>query len=104
MYIVQAGDRDRYVGKLDLRFDKEGNVIRARGDLIRLTQYITPDPEVQALVGELAEPINELNNTAVMDKEGVVVTSNQLMSNKSCLLYTSPSPRDATLSRMPSSA
>ena len=24
--------------------------------------------------------------------------------NKNCLLYTSPSPRDATLSRMPSSA
>ena len=24
--------------------------------------------------------------------------------HKSCLLYTSPSPRDATLSRMPSSA
>ena len=24
--------------------------------------------------------------------------------NKTCLLYTSPSPRDATLSRMPSSA
>ena len=27
-----------------------------------------------------------------------------LKKNKSCLLYTSPSPRDATLSRMPSSA
>ena len=26
------------------------------------------------------------------------------IDNKSCLLYTSPSPRDATLSRMPSSA
>ena len=26
------------------------------------------------------------------------------MVDKSCLLYTSPSPRDATLSRMPSSA
>ena len=26
------------------------------------------------------------------------------MSTESCLLYTSPSPRDATLSRMPSSA
>ena len=25
-------------------------------------------------------------------------------ANKDCLLYTSPSPRDATLSRMPSSA
>ena len=27
-----------------------------------------------------------------------------LGGNKVCLLYTSPSPRDATLSRMPSSA
>ena len=26
------------------------------------------------------------------------------LSSRSCLLYTSPSPRDATLSRMPSSA
>ena len=29
---------------------------------------------------------------------------NKLNSNKSCLLYTSPSPRDRTRSRMPSSA
>ena len=28
----------------------------------------------------------------------------QARDDKSCLLYTSPSPRDATLSRMPSSA
>ena len=28
----------------------------------------------------------------------------QLLRHKICLLYTSPSPRDATLSRMPSSA
>ena len=33
------------------------------------------------------------------------VIANQLTSNEyACLLYTSPSPRDATLSRMPSSA
>ena len=28
----------------------------------------------------------------------------QILENNICLLYTSPSPRDATLSRMPSSA
>ena len=28
----------------------------------------------------------------------------QLQQDHGCLLYTSPSPRDATLSRMPSSA
>ena len=34
------------------------------------------------------------------------VTDNENLENegKACLLYTSPSPRDATLSRMPSSA
>ena len=31
-------------------------------------------------------------------------TVNKIKSNNFCLLYTSPSPRDATLSRMPSSA
>ena len=30
--------------------------------------------------------------------------SNLIIETKDCLLYTSPSPRDATLSRMPSSA
>ena len=31
-------------------------------------------------------------------------TGKKLDITKTCLLYTSPSPRDATLSRMPSSA
>ena len=34
----------------------------------------------------------------------VVAQDNTFVNNYSCLLYTSPSPRDATLSRMPSSA
>ena len=33
-----------------------------------------------------------------------VVWGDRVFVNSTCLLYTSPSPRDATLSRMPSSA
>ena len=33
-----------------------------------------------------------------------MATATNMAKAKSCLLYTSPSPRDATLSRMPSSA
>lgn len=84
VYIVQAGDRDRYVGKLDLRFDQDGKVIRARGDLILLSSFITPDPEVQALVEGLAQPINELKNTPVAGDDEKPVASSQLMSNKTC--------------------
>ena len=38
--------------------------------------------------------------TEIVDEKEVVA----IKGGKGCLLYTSPSPRDATLSRMPSSA
>ena len=43
---------------------------------------------------------------AVLEAQGSIMTNKYAegYSAKSCLLYTSPSPRDATLSRMPSSA
>ena len=37
-------------------------------------------------------------------KGGVIKRIAQYLNPRVCLLYTSPSPRDATLSRMPSSA
>ena len=58
------------------------------------------NPETRHLVDEkhlaLMKPTSYLINTA----RGPVVDEKALI----CLLYTSPSPRDATLSRMPSSA
>ena len=42
---------------------------------------------------------NSAKDAAVATKDAGAATM-----NKACLLYTSPSPRDATLSRMPSSA
>ena len=40
---------------------------------------------------------------SMLDKDGVLVL-NEFLSVESCLLYTSPSPRDRQKSRMPSSA
>ena len=52
---------------------------------------------------EVANVINEIAKT-----EHVIVLSNKEdineIQNKTCLLYTSPSPRDLSTSRMPSSA
>ena len=39
-----------------------------------------------------------------LDFEWKIAVFSNAVSSRSCLLYTSPSPRDATLSRMPSSA
>ena len=43
-------------------------------------------------------PLNQLANLSVEDAKTIAIVP------WDCLLYTSPSPRDATLSRMPSSA
>ena len=45
----------------------------------------------------------DFNKLLDTDKE-IEDSKNLLKENRNCLLYTSPSPRDATLSRMPSSA
>ena len=46
----------------------------------------------------------KLRAVTLKTKDGVVLRAFYQASNKGCLLYTSPSPRDRTRSRMPSSA
>ena len=43
-------------------------------------------------------------NALMTRARGALEASGDLSPSECCLLYTSPSPRDATLSRMPSSA
>ena len=57
---------------------------------------------MRADLEEIAEVVAYENAVAV-DADNEVKRLNALW-DESCLLYTSPSPRDATLSRMPSSA
>ena len=60
----------------------------------------------------VAEVINTLDTTkAILNTTAQTITPKncntdlkRIADNFPCLLYTSPSPRDATLSRMPSSA
>ena len=54
--------------------------------------YIAPRPEI------------EVTKTASVTDNGDNVVGSGDIITYTCLLYTSPSPRDATLSRMPSSA
>ena len=48
--------------------------------------------------------VNDDKSAAFQSMNAGVKTSANYPTNNTCLLYTSPSPRDATLSRMPSSA
>ena len=62
-----------------------------------------------ALIARLAGVSNGIISHYFQDKNGLIAATAQylmtvLSENVTCLLYTSPSPRDGLLSRMPSSA
>ena len=65
-------------------------------DFKHLAQYLSDDFQFEDTTGEL----DNLENT----KSWCVAGGLRINNFKTCLLYTSPSPRDRTRSRMPSSA
>ena len=84
---------------------------------LRATEPATPLSCIQVVVKGAGKKIHEVlldaDNVGVRDIAQNYLQECQLMSDLrhpnitlflGCLLYTSPSPRDATLSRMPSSA
>ena len=52
----------------------------------------------------VAKVSNKAKNSIIDCGGGVVLSDINMVNLKSCLLYTSPSPRDGLLARMPSSA
>ena len=70
------------------------------------------DGKLEGFTDKMDDLLVEINNplsisTAEKSQINQIIKSKNVVFfnvNKPCLLYTSPSPRDATLSRMPSSA
>ena len=60
-------------------------------------------PPARPTMEQLIEPVQKLFNESRFD-EAIEAAQKVRKQLPDCLLYTSPSPRDATLSRMPSSA
>ena len=118
-------DKDKiaeFVSKVDvITYEFENIPFDTLNDINKLKKVL-PKPSVNRLIQHrLAEKdfVNKLNirttRYASIDKKsdidaledflpGILKTTTMGYDGKGCLLYTSPSPRDATLSRMPSSA
>ena len=56
------------------------------------------------LIADTNKSIGPTHLAVIFDSARKTFRNNIYKDYKACLLYTSPSPRDATLSRMPSSA
>ena len=69
-----------------------------------LAHLITGGDVCEPYVIERLAPQCRFHNIYGPTETTVLATTRQFAVGDNCLLYTSPSPRDATLSRMPSSA
>ena len=58
--IVQAFRHNRFLGRLDVTFNADGVPTRWGGDAILMSRYIPANPEMLALIAELAKPLDEL--------------------------------------------
>ena len=70
------------------------------GDYLNSIENLGPSINVAGLVGHCATRYYVMGERSVEE----LATADDIRQIAGCLLYTSPSPRDATLSRMPSSA
>lgn len=61
----QTGSNLQYLGRLDVEFDANGVLTSFGGDTILLSRYITPDPEIEAILDELSAPLEELRATPI---------------------------------------
>ena len=105
--VAQYGQEDFEAALANGLFDEAETMAKARldaairdgqGQQLSTVALINDLADVQRMSGDY--------DTAIQNYELSIeiVESKADMLDISCLLYTSPSPRDATLSRMPSSA
>ena len=87
---MNKSSKDEFIG-FDLGHG-ETAIGRAFGGAVR-------EPEILEFRGE-----RSFVTAIAKTKDGVKIGADAVNLSYICLLYTSPSPRDATLSRMPSSA
>ena len=88
---------------------KELRQLRAQAHSLKPVVTVAAKGLAPSVLEELDRALNDNElikvKVAVGDREQRESVIGELCSqSKACLLYTSPSPRDATLSRMPSSA
>jgi len=83
----------------NIYIDNESISSKSIATLSKKVGIIFQNPFHQLFSNSVEEEIKFSLKSFVLDKEEI-----QIRINKICLLYTSPSPRDGLLSRMPSSA
>jgi 5'-nucleotidase/UDP-sugar diphosphatase len=84
VYIVQAGSSLKFMGRLNVQFDKDGVVTSASGDTILLSRYIQPDADMLKVVNELRVPISQLTKQDIGESSVFLVGDRKVCRAAEC--------------------
>ena len=106
----ETSSREKAVGSPQLAVAEFLQTITSSGDFSRtpstalipwVCDVLSSEASLKAYARDLSQFASHMGRLGISATD---VTADHIKIYKACLLYTSPSPRDATLSRMPSSA
>ena len=92
---------------LEKNYDKNAHFIEMRDGVKLHTLVYTPKDKSKRypfLINRTCYNASRNDDFKIGSPSSYLVNDGYILVYQDCLLYTSPSPRDATLSRMPSSA
>ena len=105
------GERDEYLRVVEDRFPAtellvRGNQVSITGDRADEAGKVVEELVIMLETGQRLDKriVERTVDLVEANERPSEVFNSNVFRTASCLLYTSPSPRDATLSRMPSSA
>jgi 5'-nucleotidase/UDP-sugar diphosphatase len=82
--VVQAGNRNNYLGRLDVTFDAEGVPITWEGNTVFISADIEPDEDMTALVEDLREPIGDFLSREVGASDVLLVGEEEVCRFEEC--------------------
>ena len=80
------------------------NSLNLKKDILKANVLNDIEDNIVSDISKLKFVYDDVNDLSAWIDITIINRLNQKLNLMACLLYTSPSPRDATLSRMPSSA
>ncbi|MDJ0613412.1 MAG: bifunctional metallophosphatase/5'-nucleotidase [Rhizobiaceae bacterium] len=82
--VAQAYAYSKYIGKLTVTFDDDGNVTGASGDPVLLDASIIPDAAMAARIDEMGAPIEELKKRVVANASAAINGDREVCRTAEC--------------------
>lgn len=82
--IVQAYAYGKYLGELNVKFDRKGEIVEANGNPVLIDASVEENAEVKARIAELAAPLEEIRQRVVAEAAEPIGGDREVCRSQEC--------------------